>query len=224
MTDGVPDAPLGPIRADEAPLSPDDVRALAAATAAGGVVLFPAEGVYGLAADPRHPDAVARMATLKGRDPGKPSAVMFWSLDDALVAAADAGETVRDALRRLLPGPVGVLVPNPGRRHAVAVGDGDALGIRVPRLPEPVDALPVVQTSANLAGGPDALTPADVPAEIRAGCALVLDRGRRPGTPSTLVDLRGLSDARGTWRVVRDGAVPRATVAAALAGLGVEQA
>ena len=207
---------------DVAPLTPDDVRALTAATAAGGVVLFPAEGVYGLAADPRRRDAVARMATLKGRDPGKPSAVMFWSLDDALAAAADAGETVREAFRRLLPGPVGVLVPNPGRRYAVAVGDGDALGIRVPRLAEPVDALPVVQTSANLAGGPDALTLADVPAEVRAGCALVLDRGPRPGVPSTLVDLRGLTDRRGTWHVVREGAVPRAAVAAALADLGAD--
>jgi L-threonylcarbamoyladenylate synthase len=207
---------------DVAPLAAADVLALTAATSAGGVVLFPAEGVYGLAADPRRRDAVARMAALKSRDPGKPSAVMFWSLDDALAAAADAGEDVHEAFRRLLPGPVGVLVPNPGRRYAVAVGDGEALGIRVPRLLEPVDAPPVVQTSANLAGGPDALTPGDVPATIRDGCALVLDRGRRPGVPSTLVDLRGLADGRGTWHVVREGAVSRATVATALDGLGTD--
>lgn len=220
MTDGAPvdGAPV----ADAVPLTPEDVRALTAAAAAGGVVLFPAEGVYGLAADPRRREAVARMASLKGRDPGKPSAVMFWSLDDALDAAADAGEAVREAFRRLLPGPIGVLVPNPGRRYAVAVGDGEALGIRVPRLAEPVDAPPVVQTSANLAGGPDALTPGDVPDEIRDGCALILDRGPRPGVPSTLVDLRGLADGRGTWHVVREGAVRRSAVAAALAGLGTE--
>lgn len=207
---------------DEAPLTPDDVRALTAATAAGGVVLFPAEGVYGLAADPRRRDAVARMAALKDRDPRKPSAVMFWSLDDALAAAADAGEAVREAFRRLLPGPIGVLVPNPGRRYAVAVGDGDALGIRVPRLAEPVDAPPIVQTSANLAGGPDALTAADVPPTTRAGCALILDRGPRPGLPSTLVDLRGLADGRDSWCIVREGVVPRVAVAAALAGLGTD--
>jgi L-threonylcarbamoyladenylate synthase len=149
---------------------------------------------------------------------------MFWSLDDAMNAAADAGAAVREAFRRLLPGPVGVLVPNPGRRYAVAVGDGDALGIRVPRLVEPVDALPVVQTSANLAGGPDPLTPADVPASIRDACALVLDRGPRPGTPSTVVDLRGLADGRGTWTVVREGAVPRAAIDAALDDLGTPAA
>lgn len=205
---------------DAAPLSADDVRALTRAAGGGGVVLFPAEGVYGLAADPRRRDAVARMAALKARDPRKPSAVMFWALEDALSAAADAGEEVREAFRRLLPGPVGVLVPNRGRRYAVASGGGDALGIRVPRLLEPVDALPVVQTSANLAGGPEALRIDDVPAGIRAGCALELDRGPRPGTASTLVDLRGLADARGSWTVVREGAVPRATIAAALRGLG----
>lgn len=209
---------------DVAPLTADDVRALTRAAAAGGVVLFPAEGVYGLAADPRRRDAVARMVALKDRDPGKPSAVMFWSLDDALSAAADAGEVVREAFRRLLPGPVGVLVPNRGRRYAISSGDGGALGIRVPRLLEPVDALPVVQTSANLAGGPDALRVGDVPASVRAGCALELDRGPRPGTASTLVDLRGLADDRGTWAVVREGAVPRAAVAAALRDLGADEA
>jgi len=212
------DEPQAP--GDVAPLTAADVHALTAAAAAGGVVLFPAEGVYGLAADPRRRDAVSRMAALKGRDARKPSAVMFWSLDDALSAAADAGEGVREAFRRLLPGPVGVLVPNPGRRYAVASGDGDALGIRVPRLLEPVDALPVVQTSANPAGGRDALTPGDVPTEIRDGCALVLDRGPRPGTASTIVDLRGLVGAQPTWRIVRRGAVDDASIEAALDGVG----
>ncbi|MEV4423337.1 Sua5/YciO/YrdC/YwlC family protein [Patulibacter sp. NPDC049589] len=205
---------------DVAPLAPADVAALTATTTAGGVVLFPAEGVYGLAADPHRPDAVARMAALKSRDPQKPSALMLWSVDAAAAAVAGAGETVLTALRRLLPGPVGVLVPAGDGPFAAVCGPDGTLGLRVPRLPAPVDAPPVLQTSANLAGGPDALTVDDVPATIRDGCALVLDRGPRPGRPSTLVDLRGLDGPRATWAIVRVGAVPAAAIAAALDGLG----
>jgi L-threonylcarbamoyladenylate synthase len=128
------------------------------------------------------------------------------------------GEDVHGAMARLLPGPVGVLVPNPRRRFTSALGaDPATIGIRVPRLPVAVDAPPVVQTSANRAGEPDALTVDAVPAAIRDACALVLDRGPRPGVASTLVDLRGLATGRG-WSIVRAGAVTAADIARALDG------
>jgi L-threonylcarbamoyladenylate synthase len=203
------------------PLEPDAVAELTRVTARGGVALFPAEGVYGLAADPVHPGAVERIARLKGRDPAKPSSVLFWALDDALAAVDGAGERVLAAMVRLLPGPVGVLVPNPAGRFAVATGpDPSTLGVRVPRLPGVVDAPPVVQTSANRAGGADPATVDAVPRPIRRACDLVLDRGTRPGTPSTIVDLRGLAAPAGSWRLVRAGAVPTADVVAALDDLG----
>jgi L-threonylcarbamoyladenylate synthase len=204
------------------PLDPAAVEELTRVTARGGVALFPAEGVYGLAADPGHPGAVERVARLKGRDPAKPSSVLFWALDDALAAVDGAGERVLEAMARVLPGPVGVLVPNPARRFAVATGpDPTTLGVRVPRLPAPVaDAPPVVQTSANRAGDADPATVDAVPRPIRRACDLVLDRGVRPGTPSTIVDLRGLADRGGAWRLVRAGAVPADVVTAALGDLG----
>jgi L-threonylcarbamoyladenylate synthase len=203
------------------PLEPAAVTALTDVTARGGVALFPAEGVYGLAADPGHPGAVERVARLKGRDPAKPSSVLFWALDDALEAVDGAGDRVLAAMAALLPGPVGVLVPNPAERFAVATGpDPATLGVRVPRLPSPVDAPPVVQTSANRAGGADPATVDAVPRPIRRACDLVLDRGPRPGTPSTIVDLRGLADPAGPWRLVRAGALPTDAVVAALGDLG----
>lgn len=220
MTDPAAPDPAAPADPHILPLGPDAVAELTRVTAAGGVALFPAEGVYGLAADPRHSGAVERVARLKGRDPAKPSSVLFWALDDALAAVDGAGERVLEAMRRLLPGPVGVLVPNPARRFGVATGpDPATLGVRVPRLPAPADGPPVVQTSANRAGGPDPAALDAVPRPIRRGCDLVLDRGVRPGTPSTIVDLRGLA-GDGGWRLVRVGAVPVDAVARALGDLG----
>ena len=61
-------------------LSDADAVALGACVAAGGVAIFPADTVYGLACDPENADAVAKLYALKGRPPDKPAAVMFFDL------------------------------------------------------------------------------------------------------------------------------------------------
>ncbi len=211
-----------PDRADRLPLDPDQIRALTAVTSSGGLAVFPAETVYGLATDPDDADAVRRMAEIKHRDPRKPSSVLFWAVDDALAAIDGAPGGVLRAVSRLLPGPIGLIVPNPQRRFAPACGeDPSTLGIRVPRLAASVGALagasPIVQTSANVAGGPDPKTLAAVPPAVRASADLLLDSGERPGLPSTSVDLRGVTDAApGGWRIVREGPVTGDAVAAVL--------
>jgi L-threonylcarbamoyladenylate synthase len=173
----------------------------------GGVVVFPADTVYGLACDPESAVAVDRLYSLKGRPPVKPAAVMFFSLAPALDAVA-VGARTRDALRRLLPGGVTLLLPNPARRFPLACGpDPETLGLRVPDLPLLADvSVPVLQSSANASGGREARRLEDVPEAIRAGADLVLDGGELPGTPSTVVDLRGYDDS-GAWTIVRAGLV-----------------
>lgn len=191
--------------------------------AVGGVAVFPADTVYGLACEPDTPDAVRRLYGLKGRRPGKPTAVMFFSLDLALEALPELGPRTRDALVRLLPGAVTALLPNPLGRFPLACGpDPGTLGLRVPALPDALAPLagvrwPVLQSSANFAGGPDARTLDAVPEPIRAEADLLLDGGPLAGTPSTVVDLRGWEDAR-EWAVVREGAVSAERIAGCLEG------
>jgi L-threonylcarbamoyladenylate synthase len=188
----------------------------------GGVAVFPADTVYGLACEPDAKEGVRRLYALKGRRPDKPAAVMFFQPSLALAALPELGPRTRDALLALLPGAVTVLLPNPAGRFPLACGpDPGTLGLRVPALPADLAALhavrwPVLQSSANVAGGPDARRLEEVPERIRKAADLVLDGGPLPGTPSTVVDLRG-HERDGSWRVVRRGAVPEAEVAAALA-------
>ncbi len=179
-----------------------------ACIADGGVAVFPADTVYGLASDPENRAAVERLYRLKGRTPDKPSAVMFFDLEVALDALPELGERTREAMGRLLPGAVTLLVPNPASRFPLAGGgETSTLGLRVPDVSALASVRrPVLQSSANQAGGSDPRRLEDVPREIRAAADLVLDGGKLPGTPSTVVDLRHF-ETDGSWLVVRRGAV-----------------
>jgi len=185
----------------------------------GGVAVFPADTVYGLACAPDEGAAVRRMYAMKGRPPDKPAAVMFFAVGAALAALPELGPRTREVLPGLLPGGVTLLLPNPAGRFPLAgVPDAPtpALGLRVPALTDATVALaearwPILQTSANHAGGPDARRLVDVPPDIRAEADLLLDAGTLPGTPSTVVDLQRFEDD-GHWAIVRSGAVDEAVV------------
>ena len=198
-------------------LTGQDAETFARCISVGGVAVFPADTVYGLACEPDLDDAVERLYRLKGRRPDKPAAVMFFQLDLALAALPELGDATREAVTRLLPGPLTLLLPNPARRFPLACGpDPTTLGLRVPEIPALASVQwPVLQSSANRAGGPDARTLAEVPEEIRRAADLVLDGGELPGTSSTVVDLRPF-EATGDWLIVREGAAARDEVRAAL--------
>jgi L-threonylcarbamoyladenylate synthase len=191
----------------------DPAAALARTIEGGGVAVFPADTVYGLACSPSDPAAVERLYALKGRPPAKPAAVMFFSAGPAFAALPELGPRTAGLLRRLLPGGVTVLLRNPRRRFPLACGpDPETLGLRVPDVPLLAGvALPVLQSSANRAGGPDARRLADVPEAIRAAADLVIDGGELAGTASTVIDLRRFEES-GAWTIVRAGAVPEAVV------------
>jgi L-threonylcarbamoyladenylate synthase len=188
----------------------------------GGVAVFPADTVYGLACEPDSREAVDRLYRLKGRRPDKPAAVMFFDLDLALEALPELPERTAAGLRRLLPGGVTALLPNPATRFPLACADDPAtLGLRVPSLEGRLAALgavrwPVLQSSANRAGEPPPRRLLDVPEPIRQDADLLLDAGELPGTASTVVDLRRY-DRGGEWSIVRDGAVDADQIEAALA-------
>jgi L-threonylcarbamoyladenylate synthase len=199
----------------------EDVRTFERCIAVGGVALFPADTVYGLATEPDSKEGVYRLYRLKGRDPNRAAAVMFFRLQLALAALPELGGRTRQAAERLLPGGVTLLVPNPARRFPLACGpEPDRLGLRVPRLDgelSPLGAVrwPVLQSSANPSGAGEARRVDEVDAAIRAGVDLVLDGGELPGTPSTVVDLTSY-ESDGSFEIRREGAVPRSAVEAAL--------
>ncbi|MEA2480594.1 MAG: L-threonylcarbamoyladenylate synthase [Thermoleophilaceae bacterium] len=203
-------------------MRPADVETFERCIHVGGVALFPADTVYGLATEPASREGVERLYALKGRPPVQPAAVMFFQLELALAALPELGPRTRAALERLLPGALTLLLPNPARRFPLACGPApERLGLRVPELTGALAPLaaarwPVLQSSANPSGGSDARRLADVDERIRAGVDLQLDGGDLPGTPSTVVDLTRY-EGSGEHTIVRAGAVATERVAALLA-------
>jgi len=203
-------------------LTPEDAAAFNRCMAVEGVALFPADTVYGLACEPDSKVGFRRLYALKGRPTERPSAVMFFALDLALEAVAgEFGPDTHRAVARLLPGPLTLVLPNPTRRYPLACGpQPERLGLRVPALSAELSPLaavsgPVLQSSANRTGGPDARRLADVNPRIRRGVDVELDGGELPGTPSTVVDLTAF-EGDGTFSVLREGAVTTRDVHLAL--------
>src|SRR5271154_999593 len=199
----------------------EDAVRLQECVADGGVAVFPTDTVYGVCCDPDNENAARRLYELKGRPAERPAAVMFFALDPALRALPELGAGGRGAMQALLPGGVTLLLVNRAVRFAAACGpDPATLGLRVPRLPDPLAALgsltaPVMQSSANISGEPDSRRLSDVPREMREGADLVLDGGGLAGKPSTAIDLRDF-EAHRRWRILRQGAVSAQAVRHAL--------
>ena len=156
-----------------------------AALRAGQAVILPTDTVYGLCVLPGYEDVLYE---LKRRDRSKPIALIAADIE-ALPADLD-----RAVLERYLPGPYTLVF--------------ESAGVRVPNLTPEAAAVVrgvgvVAATSANLSGGPDPRRVEDVPEEIRAAVGAIVDAGELPGTPSTVIDLRG-----GEPVVLRQGAGP----------------
>jgi L-threonylcarbamoyladenylate synthase len=185
-------------------------KGLERCVAAGGVVVFPADGLYGLACDPLDQGAIERIHRIKGRDDGKPSAVLYFSPLAMRELVEGLGDRTRAAIGALLPGPVTVVVDNPQRHYPLACReDSERLGLRLIDGPLAGAMWPVFQTSANRSGEPAPATFAEVPPGILSGADVAIDAGALTGSPSTVVDVTAL-DAGGEWTILRQGGMPAA--------------
>jgi L-threonylcarbamoyladenylate synthase len=194
--------------------------ALERCIADGGVAIFPADGLYGLACDPLNADAIERIHRIKGRDDGKPSAVMYFSPLAMRELVETLGPKTHEAVGALLPGPVTLVIANPTRRYPLACReDPERLGVRLIAGPLSGVMCPVFQTSVNLSGEPPSPSFCDVPAEIVEAVDLAIDGGTLTGLPSTVVDITAL-DTEGEWRVLRQGGLSEGDLTVALSSAG----
>jgi L-threonylcarbamoyladenylate synthase len=188
-----------------------DVEGVIDAVRAGLPVLLPTDTVYGLVASADREEYATRVYRLKGRAETQPTALLASNIDDLFRCVPELSGRAEVIVRVLLPGPYTLILPNPALRYRWLTGvRTDAIGVRVPELPEPsrrvVEAVHgVMATSANDPGGPNPVTLDDVPQRIRDAVGAELDLGPLPGTPSTVIDFTHDEPV-----VIRDGVAPAA--------------
>ncbi|HEY2939647.1 MAG TPA: L-threonylcarbamoyladenylate synthase [Gaiellaceae bacterium] len=177
----------------------------------GRPIVLPTDTVYGLCADPYREPPVRELYRIKGRPPDQPIALLVRDIEFLLECVPELRGRAAMLARALLPGPYTLILPNPAQRYRWLAGTTpEKIGVRVPELSGPgAEVLErvgaIAATSANHHGGPDPRRLEEVPVEIRASAAAVVDGGDLPGTPSTVLDLTGEEP-----KVLREGAVPAA--------------
>jgi L-threonylcarbamoyladenylate synthase len=183
-----------------------EAQRVIAALEAGQPVLLPTDTVYGLATSAEREDYATRVYRLKGREATQPTALLAPSIEVLFDCLPELDASARTIVRALLPGPYTLILPNPARRFRWLTGvRTDAIGVRVPVLPECVQHVVeavgcVMATSANDPGGPNPVSLDDVPQRIRDAVAAELDLGPLAGTPSTVIDF-----SRDEPLVIREG-------------------
>lgn len=188
---------------------------------AGGVIAMPTDSVYGLGAYAFDEAAVRRVCSIKGREEGKPILVLIADRShlDRLVARVPFSAAV--LMDRFWPGPLTLVLPASQRVPAALTGGMGTVGVRIPAHPLLLKLLrvtgPLTGTSANRSGQSPARTAEEVEQSLGAEVDLILDGGPASVTrPSTVVE------AGETVRVLREGAVERASLEAVLARHGVQ--
>jgi L-threonylcarbamoyladenylate synthase len=184
----------------------------------GGLVAFPTDTLYALGADALAADAIERVLTVKGRHRGKPLSILVPSVESIVALGVSLSDGVRDLMQTFWPGPLTVVVKAPGRFPAALTAATGTIGLRIPGGVVAQSILtafgaPIIGTSANKAGGADPADAKTVQRAVGGQIDLILDGGRVPlGVPSTVIDC-SVEPAR----LLREGAIPRATLAAKIA-------
>ena len=198
------------------------VRAAAAELAAGGLVAFATETVYGLGARADDDAAVARLYAAKGRPAGHPLIVHVADAAAALEFAASLSPAAQRLMAAFWPGPLTVIVPRRAGRGAAAAGGQRSIGLRMPAHPVALALLRevallgvagVAAPSANRFGRVSPTRAAHVTQEFGAALT-VLDGGEcAVGIESAIVDCTRAQPA-----LLRPGQLSRAALAAVVGG------
>ena len=174
----------------------------------GGLVAFPTETVYGIAADAGNPKAIERLNQVKGRPPDKPYSMHLYAPEQMGAFVTSVPPLAATLIERFWPGPLTIVVPAKG---------GGTIGFRLPDHPIARAFLkacdvPVVAPSANRSGLPPPTDAKEVLAALDGALDCVLDGGpTRLGKESTVVEVTG-----GRIEVRREGAISNDAIRTAI--------
>ncbi len=182
---------------------------------AGGVAAFPTDTVYGVGADAFNESAILQLFEAKGRDFNKAIAVLVGDLQQLELLTEGLPRSANILIERFWPGGLTVIV-NKKAGLPPSLTPGSTVGVRMPNHPVAIELLrrfgPLATTSANLSGGKNPQTAADVLEQLDGRIPLLLDGGPcKGGVPSTIVDC-----TQEPVQILRYGAIRESVIESAL--------
>lgn len=181
----------------------------------GGLVVFPTDTVYGLAAWPYHAKFVERLFIVKGRSSTRAIAVLIPHPEDLNQVAVSPSKEALKLARRFWPGPLTLIMSKHPSLPDV-LSPQPTIGIRVPDHQVALTILrlsgPLAVTSANLSGKDNTNTAREAFEQLGGRVHLIIDGGKSPGgVPSTVVDCTGAEP-----QILRLGPISEADIRVAL--------
>ena len=176
---------------------------------AGGVIVYPTDTLYGLGADPKNPDAVRKLFTIKCRQADQPILLLIKDANEVRDWAADITPRAEELMKKFWPGPLTLVFKARPEVMAELTGGAGTIGLRVPgnTLTRQLLAslgIALTGTSANITGKPGPRTAQEAAEGIGEMVDMVLDGGgTEGGDPSTVVDVSADEP-----KVIREGAIP----------------
>lgn len=175
----------------------------------GGVIAFPTETFYGLAADATNEDAVEKIFHLKGRDFSNPVALIIGNDRQLQGLVEEIPDSSRILMQTFWPGPLTLVFKASPQIIPKLTAHTGKIGIRISSHPvaaclaNQLDG-PITAPSANFSGTPEILSPQEVVRCLGDRVDLVIDGGLSPGGKgSTILDVT--LDPPVT---LREGAIP----------------
>ena len=194
--------------------SSQSIARTVAALRDGGLAILATDTVYGVAADIRRDDAVRALYGAKGKDPGEPLQLLFPADPSSLTPYARLSPDAARLIDALGPGPWTIITPAADGWSSPALAGGGTVGVRMPPVPTLQAVLeqlgaPLAASSANRHGDPSPTTCAQALASMGERCAAVIDDGPTShGLDSSVIDCSVTPP-----RILREGALPAATIA-----------
>ncbi|MEE8141648.1 MAG: L-threonylcarbamoyladenylate synthase, partial [Planctomycetota bacterium] len=200
-------------KVNPASFEPEELARPAKILAAGGLVAFPTETVYGIAVNMHRPEAVHKLLTLKNRPKDKPFSIHVAQRDEVAKFVKEVSPVARSLMNLYWPGPLTIVFPG---------NAGVAVGIRFPSHPLATalidqSGVPVGAPSANLVGMRPAIDAEGVLATFDGKIEAVLDGGRTEiRQASTVVRIQGKD-----FQVAREGLITERMIRRALRGKSI---
>lgn len=174
----------------------------------GGVIGYPTETIYGLGADALNKNAIEKIYNLKGREKNKPILILAENIEQVKQLTASFPKTAKMLAKEFWPGPLTIVFQAADFLNDLLTGKNRSIGIRISdnRICQgliKLSGVPITSTSANLAGGSNPLSAAEVKNNFGRKLDLIIDGGKNLlATPSTVISILS-----GSVEIIRVGAI-----------------